>query len=87
MLKGPAVRQHLFQPIVLGLHAEEEFADISPRLESNVSKLTAIKERHWLARVDVTSRSSYRISHYVRGRALLCIEITVSIGKAVNASY
>ena len=34
MLSGPAVRQHLFQPIVLGLHAEEEFADISPRLHS-----------------------------------------------------
>ena len=34
MLSGPAVRQHLFEPIVLGLHAEEELADISPRLQS-----------------------------------------------------
>lgn len=34
MVSGPAVRQHLFEPVVVGMHAQEEFADVGPRLQS-----------------------------------------------------
>ncbi len=33
MLSGPTVWQHLFKPVVIGVHAEEEFADVSPRFQ------------------------------------------------------
>ena len=34
MLSGPAIWQHLFEPVVVGVHAQEEFTDISPRFQS-----------------------------------------------------
>ena len=33
MSVGPAVGQHLIQPVVIGMHAHEKFANVGPRLQ------------------------------------------------------